>query len=173
MPILSPVGRVGTSLWNLLGLSKSTGQAFTGVNGDIQPTVNVSPFLVNEMTEEITIRFASAAVVLGNNQASVLQNNTNEVQYLFACGVRSAGNVPAGVTIEARPALVGNNTTDRAVLPLGTADVAFAGEQLLSGGAFFDSPIPILPGQRIDLFVTTLTGGAPGDILLHMLIGKP
>jgi hypothetical protein len=156
MSVLRPLARVGTALWEFLGLSKNTAQGFTGINSEITPTINVSPFLVPELIQEYS--GLTGGVTLG--AANIYSNTSGSTQILYGISAFT-GTLGAGVTCEARPILIGPNTTNPVPVGLGSQDYAGVGEQVFCGGQFFESPVPIPPGWSIGLFISTLTGAGP------------
>jgi len=156
--IAKPLSKTGRFLLDLLGVTKNTDNFFLGLNREITPIINIAPFIAAEALDEVIVTGVAAVL----DVVIMYTNTTGRVQYVH------------GLTIYSDPLAAASSIEGRAVMSsfpanappsffgqLGDADVAFTGELMQSGGLFFDSPVPLLPGWSLGCSVTTLTGVAP------------
>lgn len=162
-----PLGRTGRLLLESLGITKGSSQFLTSMKQEIQPIINVTPFVFPETYQELT--FSNAALALGHN--TIYTNTTGQTQYLIG-GMHATGTLGAGITIEARMTVFSSGNPPWYAV-LSEADTASGvNEQMLTGKTFFDAPIVIPPNWGVGCWITNLVGAVP-NVISRLLISSP
>lgn len=158
MSLSQPLSKTGRYLLDALGITKSTDAFLLGLNREVSPVINISPFIAVEGLIEFSDNGWAAIVGLEVNQGFV--NNTGKAVAVYGATIFSAA-LAAGESCEVRPVMMGVDATNPFHAEIGRPDFASGVlESLYSGGLFFDSPLILLPGWRITSYVSTLSAGA-------------
>lgn len=163
--LAKPLSKTGRYLLEALGITKNTDSFFLGLNREITPVVNVSPFIsvenLIERDEAITI-----------DTAGLVPRIFNLDRFAWALYGATILSDPlaAGEQCEIRPVIIGRDDSNAFNAQLGTADFASGvSESLYSGGLFFNDPVIVLPGWSIGEYVSTISAAASIAGRLHIL----
>ncbi len=168
--LAQPLAKTGRYLLSALGISKNTDSFFVGLNREITPVVNISPFIAVEgLIEFSTTFFPSAGFFGGNGFFNDATTGNGSALAVYGCTIFS-DPLAAGESCELRPVVFGTDTNTPFFSELGRPDFASGVlESLCSGGMFFEAPVVLLPNWGITSYASTLSAGFASPITLRVL----
>lgn len=166
--IAKPLAKTGQYLLDALGITKNTDNFFLGLQRELVPVINASPFLAVEQLierdEAITIDAAGLVPRIFN---------TGRTAWALFGATITSDPLAAGEQCEVRPIIIGRDDSNPFNAQLGTADFASGVlESLYSGGLFFTDPVIVLPGWSIGEYVSTISAAASITARLHILYAE-